>query len=175
MGTRFGVFQQVKTLELQMCRQLNRYLALAKVRTLFVVVSRLGDGVVWYLLILAMLTTSPAAAVQMAVTGLIASGLQTVLKASLARERPFVTSPAIACGVAPLDRYSFPSGHTLHAVCFTALAVHHVPALAWVLVPFTALVMASRVILGLHYPSDVVAGALVGLALAVASRTAFGV
>jgi undecaprenyl-diphosphatase len=173
------MFQHLKALELRFCRQLNRHLALATVRDVFVVVSRLGDGFLWYLLIVAMpmLTTSPTptAAVQMAVTGLVASGLQTLLKTSLARERPFVTSPAIACGIPPLDRYSFPSGHTLHAVCFTTIAVHHVPVLAWILVPFTGLVMASRVILGFHYPSDVVAGAVVGLALAVASCAAFGV
>ena len=68
----------------------------------------------------------------------------------------------------PLDRYSFPSGHTLHAVCFTWQAVAHFPALAWVLVPMAALIAASRVVLGLHYPSDVIAGAGVGAALACA-------
>ena len=173
------MLEHFETLELRVCRALNRHLALESVRQLFVVVSRLGDGIFWYTLILAMpmLTASsaPTAAIQMAVTGLVASVLQAVLKASLARERPFVISPAIACGAAPLDRYSFPSGHSLHAVCFTTIAVCHVPLLAWLLVPFTALVMASRVVLGLHYPSDVAAGAAVGLALAIASRAAFGV
>jgi undecaprenyl-diphosphatase len=167
------VLQHIEALELRFCRGLNRHLALPGVRGVFTLVSRLGDGIFWYALIVAMPLLSnsadPTAAVQMAVTGMVATGLHAVLKSSLARERPFVTSPAIACGVAPLDRYSFPSGHTLHAVCFTTIAVHHVPALAWLLVPFTLLVMASRVILGLHYPSDVAAGAFVGLALAVAS------
>jgi undecaprenyl-diphosphatase len=68
--------------------------------------------------------------------------------------------------MAPLDRYSFPSGHTLHAVCFTTLATSHVPGLAPVLLPFAALVAASRVVLGLHYPSDVLVGAALGASLA---------
>jgi undecaprenyl-diphosphatase len=70
----------------------------------------------------------------------------------------------------PLDRYSFPSGHTLHAVMFTALVVPSVPELAIVLIPFTMLVAASRVVLGLHYPSDVLAGAALGGALATLSN-----
>jgi undecaprenyl-diphosphatase len=57
----------------------------------------------------------------------------------------------------------------MHAVAFTWIAVATEPALAWVLVPFTLLVAASRVVLGLHYPSDVAAGALLGAALAGAS------
>ena len=60
---------------------------------------------------------------------------------------------------APLDRYSFPSGHTLHAVSFTWQAARTSRSCCWVLVPLAALIAASRVVLGLHYPTDVIAGA----------------
>ena len=56
---------------------------------------------------------------------------------------------------------------------FTTLAVDSFPELAWLLVPFAALIAASRVVLGLHYPSDVAAGALIGAALAVFSMVLF--
>ena len=71
--------------------------------------------------------------------------------------------------MAPLDEFSFPSGHTLHAVAFSVVAVAHYPVLAWLLVPFTASVAVSRVVLGLHYPSDVLAATGIGGALAAAS------
>ena len=72
----------------------------------------------------------------------------------------------IRAWVAPLDEFSFPSGHTLHAVAFSLVAMAHYPSLAWLLVPFTASVAASRVMLGLHYPSDVLAATGIGCGLA---------
>jgi undecaprenyl-diphosphatase len=82
------------------------------------------------------------------------------------RERPFIRHPGINMEMPPLDRYSFPSGHTLHAVSFTWQAVAHFPELAWILVPASALIALSRVVLGLHYPTDVMAGATLGALLA---------
>ena len=105
----------------------------------------------------------------MAVVGAVGLALYKVLKRTLVRERPFVGLVGIECAMPPLDRYSFPSGHTLHAVAFTVIAVGHVPWLAVLLVPFALLVAASRVVLGLHYPSDVAVGALLGAALASVS------
>ena len=55
------------------------------------------------------------------------------------------------------------------AVAFTTLGVAFVPALAAVLVPFALSVAASRVVLGLHYPSDVLVGAALGAGLAAGS------
>jgi len=57
----------------------------------------------------------------------------------------------------------------LHAVAFTIIAVAYYPMLAWLLVPFSLLVAMSRLILGLHYPSDVLAGAALGALVAASS------
>jgi undecaprenyl-diphosphatase len=71
--------------------------------------------------------------------------------------------------VEPRDEFSFPSGHTLHAVAFAGIAVWYFPALALLLLPFVVLTALSRIALGLHYPSDVVAGAGIGAAVALGS------
>ena len=138
---------------------------------LFAVVSRLGDGVFWYALMAALLLTQGATAVpvvgRMLLTGAVCLALYKWLKARTTRPRPCARHDHIQPRVAPLDEYSFPSGHTLHAVAFTLVAVHGYPPLAWLLLPFAVLVALSRIILGLHYPSDVLAGALLGASLAL--------
>lgn len=53
----------------------------------------------------------------------------------------------------------------------TLVVLAYYPGLFWLLVPFSMLVAASRVVLGLHYPSDVLAGAAIGAAVASASIT----
>ncbi|MEM7763398.1 MAG: phosphatase PAP2 family protein [Pseudomonadota bacterium] len=140
---------------------------------LFRAVSRLGDGVIWYglLSILALLGGLPAAKAMLHVglTALLGVVIYGFLKNRLVRQRPFISHGEIICRIAPLDQYSFPSGHTLHAVLFTIMFIHYAPALAAVLVPFAILVALSRVVLGLHYPSDVLVGAVLGGMLAYGS------
>jgi undecaprenyl-diphosphatase len=162
-------WRRIDHLEYSMCSRVNRACRYPSVKAFFATVSRLGDGGFWYLLMLLLVLNGPGTAWiagQMALTGLVALALYRHLKERLVRERPYVSHAGIEPGTAPLDRYSFPSGHTLHAVCFTTVAITHVPELALLLVPFTVLVAASRVVLGMHYPSDVLAGAVIGLLLA---------
>jgi undecaprenyl-diphosphatase len=166
-------FQRVDHAELRLCRYLNSSSDVDAVRRLFKAVSWLGDGWFWYALI-AMLPMiygdrgwTPAA--HLALTGAVGLLLYKIIKGRAVRERPFVTHSVIHCASAPLDRYSFPSGHTLHAVSFTVLMVGYFPEWAWPLSTFAVLIALSRVILGLHYPSDVAAGALLGGSLGMAS------
>lgn len=132
--------------------------------------SRLGNGLLWYALmaLLPLLYGREAWPVvaRMMVVGLVCLGLYRWLKAKTGRPRPYMRHPGIVQGAAALDRYSFPSGHTLHAVAFSVVATAQFPELAWVLAPLSAMIAFSRIILGLHYPSDVAAGALLGAAVA---------
>jgi undecaprenyl-diphosphatase len=170
-ATGFTTFMaRVGAAEVGLCRQLNRGAQRALPRRIFQVASRLGDGVAWYVLILALpliyggMALRPA--VVMGLTGALGVLLYSLLKDLFVRERPFITHASIDLAAAPLDRYSFPSGHTLHAVSFAWQASAHFPELGWLVLPFAGLVAGSRVVLGLHYPSDVLAGAAIGAALA---------
>jgi undecaprenyl-diphosphatase len=158
--------------EYRLCRGMIRIPAPPPMRLLFRIASRLGDGVVWYLLIALLPLRYGAAGLRpaliMSATGLVGLLLYKWLKGLLLRERPFVRHPGITLAMPPLDRYSFPSGHALHAVAFTCQAVAAFPQLGWVLIPLALLIATSRVVLGLHYTSDVVAGGLIGAILAAA-------
>jgi undecaprenyl-diphosphatase len=168
------LWRRVDALEQSACVQLNRASRHEALRWLFTTASRLGDGVFWYLLMLAFAVASQQGALvalQMAVAALFGLALYHQLKHRLVRERPYISHASIRLGTAPLDRYSFPSGHTLHGVCFTTIAVTHVPELGFVLVPLSLVIAASRVVLGLHYPSDVAAGALLGFVIASTTIT----
>lgn len=170
-----ALWQRVDQVERAFCIRANRGCRRRPVKTFFAVISRLGDGPFWYLLMLSFALSGPRGAgiaLQMGVTGAAGLALYKLLKQRLVRQRPYLAHPGIELGTAPLDRYSFPSGHTLHAVCFTILATAYAPELALALVPFMLLVAASRVILGLHYPTDVIAGAVIGAALAYTSLAA---
>ncbi|MBN1237218.1 MAG: phosphatase PAP2 family protein [Gammaproteobacteria bacterium] len=169
-------FQRVDHAELRVCRYVNRSADIGAVSRFFRAVSWLGDGWVWYALIAVLPVVYGARgsmpAAHLALTGAVGLLLYKMIKRRAVRERPFVTHSAIHCASAPLDRYSFPSGHTLHAVSFTIVTVGHFPEWVWPLSVLTSLIALSRVILGLHYPTDVAAGATLGGALGMISLEA---
>jgi undecaprenyl-diphosphatase len=168
----FGRFDQA---ELRFCRYLNRSSSSTIVRQVFRAVSWLGDGWIWYALLLALPLIYGAqgglAAFHVGVTALVGVALYKLVKTRAVRERPYITHSAIQCVSVPLDRYSFPSGHTMHAISFTLLVAAYFPAWTGALAGLAFLIALSRVVLGLHYPTDVAAGALLGGALAMVSLT----
>lgn len=156
--------------EWRWCLCWNRWATRRALARFFGIVSRLGDGAFWYALMTAIAAGGGGlgriAALHMALTGLAAALLYRSLKRWTRRPRPFRAHREIVAHVAPLDEFSFPSGHTLHAVSFTIIALAYFPLLAPLLVGFAVLVAMSRVVLGLHYPSDVIAAALIAALLA---------
>ncbi|SEA53995.1 undecaprenyl-diphosphatase [Thiothrix caldifontis] len=159
--------------EIPLCLLFNRINHWKSVSLLFAAVSRLGNGVFWYVLIVMLPLIYGATAVQvslhMGLVGLAGVLIYKWLKTSTERVRPYNHNGDIFQNVAALDQFSFPSGHTLHAVGFTLILLHYYPEWALLVVPFTVLVALSRVILGLHYPSDVLIGAFLGAGLAQGS------
>lgn len=157
-------------LEIDLCRRAVRAQGVRWRLAFFRAVSWLGDGPLWFalaaLLPLVYGDRALPSVGRMALVGVASALVSKALKSWTGRPRPCVAHPGISAGTAPLDRWSFPSGHTLHAVAFCCVLAPDLGAVALALVPFTLAVALSRVVLGLHYPSDVAAGALVGALLA---------
>jgi undecaprenyl-diphosphatase len=167
LTARIGELQRA---ELRLCRALNQ-LRDPWIRLLRVV-SRIGDGGIWYahiVLVPVIFGTGGAEFALLATQGIVSTLVYKAIKHGTRRTRPghHATSDVHLLANA-LDRYSFPSGHTQHAVGFSTVLTYAHPVLGLYLWPFTALVAVSRVALGLHYPTDVAAGAALGAVLAIA-------
>ncbi|KRB47263.1 MULTISPECIES: phosphatase PAP2 family protein [unclassified Terrabacter] len=110
-------------------------------------------------------------------TMMVAWNLQLVLKEVVRRARPVVSDP-----VSHAPGYSFPSGHVANAAAIaTVMTLLLWPVLSpvarrWLVAGLTAYVVLTaldRVFLGVHYPSDVLAGVLFGIGLGTASYVGY--
>ncbi|MFO7648425.1 MULTISPECIES: phosphatase PAP2 family protein [Halomonas] len=174
-----ALLERLDLVEWRLCQRIGRLNLYRPWLILLRLASRLGDWPAWVALILAqpLLHVSGGwrALLQYTLTALVAIAVYRLIKTRLCRERPFITFVGNVRSHEPArDRYSFPSGHTMHAVLFLALTASHLPWLAPWLVPLVVLIAVSRVGLGLHYLSDVAAGAALGLLFALASLALVG-
>lgn len=158
------------TQDYRISRRLNQLSALPHCQRVLRAVSRLGDGPVWYPLVFAMPVIFPEhgwrySAVLACSMGL-GIGIYLLIKRFVRRLRPYRRYADIHAYALALDEFSFPSGHTLHAVSFLTLFFMFSPPVGSLFLPFALMTAASRVILGLHFISDVLIGALLGFGLA---------
>jgi undecaprenyl-diphosphatase len=110
--------------------------------------------------------------VRVGATILVAESVSGILKDRIGRDRPPLADPDPEPLVRLPATFSFPSGHsTVAFACATVLAVA-VPRLAWPLYALAALIAFSRIYVGVHYPGDVLAGALLGVLVGLGVRLA---
>ncbi len=151
----------------------NRIHRRGVLRAVFALASRLGDGIGWYGLALLVLAVHGRPALEPLLVMLLSGGVGVLMYLTIKRHtgrlRPLHRNDRIEVSVPPLDQYSFPSGHTLHATNFGIQLLAFEPLLAPLIVPFALLVATSRMVLGLHYPSDVLVGAAIGCLIAFIS------
>jgi len=87
----------------------------------------------------------------------------TIMKYGIKRNRPFETLDMIYKRSLPLDRFSLPSGHTSASSVMTVLLSYFFPILMLPAIMWALLVGISRIYLGVHYPTDVLAGMSIGI------------
>jgi undecaprenyl-diphosphatase len=90
-----------------------------------------------------------------------------VLKNGFKRNRPQQALQNFRSVITPSDQFSFPSGHTSAACMVATLLAYFFPAYLALLYVWVALVAFSRVILGVHFPTDTLVGAVLGFSTAI--------
>jgi len=158
-------------------RRLNSWRAPRWIRFWMLAATRMGDGWLWYSLGAILLAvggsrgyTAVGAAGCAAILGIfVFKGLKKVSH----RPRPCEVHPHCWAKVLPPDQFSFPSGHTMTAFSIALVVSYFYPTLEWPLYFLALSIGLSRIVLGMHFLSDVLAGALIGTALGVGSIVTF--
>lgn len=134
-------------------------------------ITRTGDGYLYPVLGVIILLLDRETGFNIVLSGLLAFAIELpifrILKLKTTRRRPFEVIPGIKNLIQPPDRYSFPSGHTAAAFIMAIVIGHGFPVLIIPMIAWAVLVGLSRIYLGVHYPTDVLAGMIGGTGVAL--------
>jgi undecaprenyl-diphosphatase len=158
-------------------RRLNSWRAPRWIRYWMLSATRMGDGWLWYSLG-AILVAFGGARGYVAVGSAGAAAIFGILVFKLLkrlshRPRPCQYQTHCWATVLPPDQFSFPSGHTMIAFSIALVVSYFYPTLEWPLYFLALSIAVSRIVLGMHFLSDVLAGAVLGSALGIGSIVTF--
>jgi undecaprenyl-diphosphatase len=128
---------------------------------------RVGDGWIWCFIALYLWWNVPHARFAPLVAHcLIAIAVSLAfywpIKLLIRRPRPFVVDAGISAKVPPLDKYSFPSGHTMNNLAVALTLAVYLPHVFFVALLLPLLLGGLRVLFGVHFFSDIAGGAVLG-------------
>lgn len=171
------VWNFIESRDHRVMHRLNQWKAPRWIRFWMLAATRMGDGWVWYGLAAIVMIgggSSRYAAVGAATCAAVAGVLVfKVLKALSRRQRPCQLEPHCWAKILPPDQFSFPSGHTMTAFSIALVVSFFYPSLEGPLYFLAISIAVSRVVLGMHFLSDVLAGAVLGSALGISSIVVF--
>ena len=171
------MFRFITASDHSLMRRANNWAAPRWIRLWMIGATRAGDGWLWYFIALMVLFFGGPERYAAIGAGGLAALLSVMLfqrlKRLTGRRRPCSVEPHCWATLLPPDQFSFPSGHTMTAFAITVSFTQFYPSLALALM-FCALSIAiSRIVLGMHFLSDVVAGAILGASLGYLATLAF--
>ncbi len=153
----------------RLMRRVNRWRAPRWLRLWMIAATRGGDGWLWYAMGFVVALFGGAERYQALAAAGIATGLGIALflklKRACGRKRPCALEPHCWATLLPPDQFSFPSGHTITAFAVTVSLGMYYPAMLPGLFFCAVSVALSRILLGMHFLSDVIAGGAIGAIL----------
>jgi undecaprenyl-diphosphatase len=163
------VWGYIENRDHRVMRRMNRWKAPRWIRYWMLTATRFGDGWIWYSLALALLLTGGphrfAAVTGAGAAAIIGIFVFKLLKRISRRPRPCQIEPHCWAEILPPDQFSFPSGHTMTAFSIALVLSYFYPSLQWPMYFLAISIAVSRVVLGMHFLSDVLAGAVLGSGL----------
>ncbi|MBU3110623.1 phosphatase PAP2 family protein [Clostridium lacusfryxellense] len=103
-----------------------------------------------------------AMAIKAMISITISTGIGKILKVTVTRLRPFIKIPNLNIKKIGIDKYSFPSGHTTGAFSLAIIVALYFPIFGFITIPLAICVGLSRIYIGVHYPTDVIMGLIIG-------------
>jgi len=130
-------------------------------------ISKLGDGGVYLVIGLLVAWFEIERGIDFLLAGLFVFAIELpvymFLKQAIKRDRPCDRFADVIPQITPSDKFSLPSGHAAAAFVFATVLSHYYPALMLPAYTVACLIALARVFLGVHYPTDILAGAALGL------------
>jgi undecaprenyl-diphosphatase len=155
--------------------RVNRWPAPRWIRLWALCATRGGDGWLWYGMGAVILLFGGPERFRAVAVAAVAAALGILiflrLKKATGRRRPCAFEPHCWANLLPPDQFSFPSGHTITAFAVGVSLSRFYPELAPGLLFCSVSVALSRILLGMHFLSDVLAGAIIGTILAYATSS----
>ncbi len=160
------LIERLSHLDKRLFLRCMRHCGRPSLRTSARLISRTGDGYLQLLLPLTVLIADSHTGLPLFKLAMVAfaieRGLYWILKNTLKRRRPPAAIPWFRSVITASDEFSFPSGHTSGAFLLATLFYLYIPVIGLALFAWAALVGLSRLVLGVHFPADILAGATLG-------------
>ncbi len=152
--------------DLRLMRRLHRWRAPRAIRILMLIMSRLGNGWLWYSLGIFILICGGQNRYRAFFAGALAALVAILIfqrvKPLSRRRRPCEIEPHCWAVISPPDRFSFPSGHAMTSFAIAVAVGCFYPQCQPCLLAVAALIAVSRIIVGMHFLTDIIVGASMG-------------